>query len=214
MYYVSALGENAPFAVEYYIAEKDTKCLSDEAKKYGNALSEHPELLTYRLDEPESGAAIVKYECQKFCISHDLPLPDKDDILTTVVFGRENYPEYFGDYPVPLVTPKGNSLRYERLMRGVYIIETDRGELVIAVAYPIWSCDFSEYTLKRGEKTEYDSTHGIDNTLGYLLFSEHAGALEIYELMQNYEELTKSELIDVPALMNAFWTRYPDYATM
>ena len=92
VYYVSPLGENAPFAVEYYIAEKDTKCLSDEVKKDGNVLSEHPELLAYRLDEPESVAAIIKYECQKYRISHDLPLPDKDDILTTVVFGRENYP--------------------------------------------------------------------------------------------------------------------------
>ena len=74
---------------------------------------------------------------------------------------------------MPLVTPKGNSLRYKRLMRGVFIIETERNELIIVVAYSILSCDFLEYTLKRGEKTEYDSTRGIDNTLGYLFFSEH-----------------------------------------
>ena len=54
VWYVANEG-NGRIACEFYIVELDSPCISDSAKAYGMLLPNHPELLVYRLDEPERG---------------------------------------------------------------------------------------------------------------------------------------------------------------
>ena len=213
VFYVTGDPGEYLIAGELYIVEKDTRCLSDRAKAYGKTLPHHPELLFYCLNEDRSGWRIVNYECIRYKILHHLPLDEaEEDPHTASVFSAEYHPEYFGRYPAPLVTPKGLLSRYQEIMPGVFIIETSTFERVIAICYPVWTTELSEYARRLGKQTGYDQARGIESTLGYLFFTEASGCVALYELGTAHPEIRTSALINRIALMNAVWTRYPDYA--
>jgi hypothetical protein len=77
------------------------------------------------------------------------------------VYGAEENPEYFGSYPAPLSTPHGATLRCLQITHGGFAVETERGDRMIAIAYPIWSGDLSAYTKCYGLMPSYDMTQGI-----------------------------------------------------
>lgn len=83
-----------------------------------------------------NGHRIVRYELYKYRLQHGLPLPEQSALRDTAVYGMELHPEYFGPYPVPLHTPRGNTVRHKRLLNGVYWIETDQCRELLAVCYP------------------------------------------------------------------------------
>ena len=60
--------------------------------------------------------------------------------------------------------------------------------------------------------TEYDSSHGIDNTLGFLFFKEPEYCLVVFELLSFQKEWLQG-LVLRPQLMNAIWKYHPEYAT-
>ncbi|MBP5719079.1 MAG: hypothetical protein J6X53_08925 [Abditibacteriota bacterium] len=212
VFYVTGEQGERLVAGELFLVEKDTPCLSDSAKAYGKPLPHHPDLLYYRMDEDRSGWRIVEYEVIRYKALRHLPLREDEEPHTAAVFSAEYHPEYFGSYPAPLVTPKGLLARYHEMMPGVFAIETATFEKVIALCYPVWSTELSEYAQRLGEQTGYDINHGIDQTLGYLFFSEAAGCVALYELGSAHREIRDSALIDRFALMNAVWERFPDYA--
>ena len=213
VWYVSADADDAPLAIEYYIVEKESEVISAAAKAYGMPLPNHPDLLAYIILEPTSGASIIRYEITRYRVTNHLPLPDGETLLSAAVFGREYFPEYFGRYQAPLVTPRGFNTRYWELMHGVFFIETDRCEKMLAVCYPLWKCGgITEYTLKHSKQTSFDREHGIDNTLGYAFFSEQDACLAVFELICDNPELRESKTINVPAPMNAMWEHHPGYA--
>ncbi|MBQ9720190.1 MAG: hypothetical protein IJV64_05790 [Oscillospiraceae bacterium] len=214
VYYIAARNLESGLPCEYYVARSDTPALSEQAKAYGRPVPGCPALLLYVLDVAQGGSTIVKYEAQKYRAAHGLPLLDEEDVLTTAVYGMEHYPDYFGGYPAPLHTPRGATTRHKSLAPGIYAIETDRFERLIAVCYPVWSCDLSDYTVAAGEQTEYDAEHGIDNTLGYLFFPESAGCLALFELWKWYDEIMASGMIDRTAMMNAIYLNHLEYAVM
>ena len=169
-------------AEEYYIVERGTECISDEAKAYGCPLPHHPELLAYRFEERRSGAGIVHYEVLRTLMQNRLPLPEAESLLTTAVFGMEDYPEYFGCWPAPRMTPRGFTTRWQEKRPGVFSLETERGETLLAVCYPLWTSCLSEPIRQRAEQTDFDRAHGIGNTLGFLFFPEAAAHLVLAEL--------------------------------
>ena len=83
---------------------------------------------------------------------------------------------------------------------------------MIAVCYPVWSCDLSDYTIAQAEQLDSDARQGIDSTLGYLYFPASAGCLALFELWKWYEEFMSSGLIDRAAMMNAIYLNHPEYA--
>ena len=168
--------------------------------------------MLFSLYEERGGGKVVEYEVQKYLKSHGLALPDGEDALSTAIFGMEFYPEYFGDYPVPTITPRGVTMRHRRLACGVYALESEQFERMIAVCYPVWSVDLSEYTVAQAEQLEYDKERGIDNTLGYLFFSESAGCLVLFELWKWYDEIVATGVVDRAAMMNAIYVNHPEYA--
>lgn len=212
VYYITALDSEIGLPREYYAVNKSEAPLSPQAKAYGQELEGDDRILMFPLDDERGGGKVIEYEVQKYLKSHDLSLPDGEDALSTAFFGMEFYPEYFGDYPVPTITPRGVTMRHKRLACGVYALETERFERMIAVCYPVWSVDLSEYTVAQAEQLEYDKERGIDNTLGYLFFPESVGCLVLFELWKWYDEIMATGMVDRAAMMNAIYVNHPEYA--
>ncbi len=210
VYHIAAKNDEAElFAAEYYIVLAETKTISQTVKGYGRTVSGHPELLIYPLSEDKSGWRLVDYEGIRYLAQNQLPLPEQTSLHETAVYSMEHHPEYFGTYPVPMVTPAGYTLRHKRLDNGIYWLETDRCEQMLAVCYPIWSSELSEAALALGRQTEYDQVHGIDNTLGCLFFSKQGSCIPLFELLQLREDW---KTVNSAALMNAVWQDFPEYA--
>lgn len=212
IYYVSAESNNAELPGEYYITERDCVELSQEAKRYGKALEHHPEYLCFPTNTPDNGRFVVEYEANRYLKKHGLPLMESESLLSIADFGREYEPEYFGDYPAPLYTLKGLTLRYSKLSKGIFLIETDQLEKVVAVCYPLWQSEISDYTKAQGEQFAYDQLYGIDKTEGYLFFSESNACLALFELWTTNKQIGQSGRINPVAMMNAIWKYHPTYA--
>lgn len=156
--------------------------------------------------------------CAMSCIntgfSTALPLPEQSAFHDTAVYGMELHPEYFGPYPVPLHTPRGNTVRHKRLLNGVYWIETDQCRELLAVCYPIGQGDLPVMVQEWALQTDYDRTRGIHHTLGYLFFAGRHLCVALFELMQLHRELETNGMVDPAALMNAIWRDNPAYAVV
>ena len=202
--YISAGG------TEYYAVMENAQAISQSAWLYGQQAL--PELRLYPMDKPQSGWMVVRYEICKYLSKNGLPLPDGDTLHSAAVFGMECNPEYFGTFPVPALTPQGCTLRYRRMGNGIYWIETEQCTEVLAVCFPVWDGELSEAAQKIAMQLDCDKQHGIENTLGYLFFSEDMSCIPIFELLKIHREWEASGLIDKAALMNAIWENAPAYA--
>ena len=160
------------------------------------------------------GRSVIAYEIARWCVRNDMPTPDGESLLTTAAYAMENNPEYFGSFPAPIHTPRGTMTRYKTIQNGIFALETDACERMIAVCYPIADATFSDFTRQYAELTEYDQQTGLDATLGYTFFPEEHGCLALFELLDGFPEILSSPLIDAAALNNAIWQHHPDYAVM
>ena len=213
--YYAAIDEGNPqIASEYFIVENRTVSLTSAAKAYGKALVTTIFLFSAMLLLEHGGGALIKYEIARYRAKNRLPRQSEDSLLALARYAMTDYPDYFGAYPAPLVTPRGCTTRYKSLMTGVFALETDRCEIMIAVCYPIGRDLFSDYTMHYIETVEYDHKHGIDNTLGYLFFPSKAACLAVFELIPGNPEILKSGIVDQSALMNAIWANFPNYAVI
>ena len=211
-YFVTTRGIFDPKCDEYYIVLDNSPAISQTVKKYGEALPNHPGLLLYPFSSPRSGWRLVDYEGLKYLTQNHLPIPEDESLRRSAIYSAEYHPEYFGPFPVPVLTPSGCTLRYKALDNGIYWLETEHCVQMLAVCYPIWSSELAEYALKFGQQMEYDRTHGIDNTFGYLFFSEHDSSVPIFNLLQSRRKWSESGCIQEAALMNAIWKDFPEYA--
>ena len=213
VWYVANDG-NGFVAGEYYIVERNTTSISMSVKEYGIILPNHPELLAFRADEPARGRDALLYEIAMYRQENGLPSKDGVSVLDAAIFGMENDPEYFGSYPAPIHTPHGTLTRYKSIINGVIALETNEGERMIAVCYPIWNASFSDYAMNVSEQTEYDLANDIHETRGYLFFTETHGCIALFELLDEFPQILSSPLIDAAALNNAIWQNHPDYAVI
>jgi len=67
-----------------------------------------------------------------------LLLPEGRTIHEIVALGRKVHPEYFGAFPVPQLTPWGYTLGHMVLTNGLYWIETNTFQKVLAVCFPMY----------------------------------------------------------------------------
>ena len=200
-----------PFCSEYYIVLATSPIISPEAKAYGESLPDHPKLLLYPMEDPHTEHMVVRYELYRHYVRRHIPLPDGETLLSAALAGMEHHPEYFGNYPVPIITPHGSVVRHRTLTNGVYWLETDQAVQMLAVTYPLWD-SLSDLAQRLAELLPYDLDAGIENTLGYMFFSERASSIPIFELLGSYPSWTETGLVDKAALMNAVWHDFPEYA--
>ena len=103
------------------------------------------------------------------------------------------------------------TMRHKRLACGIYAIEAEGFERMIAVCYPA-SGELSDYTTSQAEMLESDRKRGIDSTCGYLFFPETSGCLALFELWRYYDEFVSSGMLKRAELMNAIYINHPEYA--
>jgi hypothetical protein len=197
---------------EFYVVDRSSTIISDAAKKYGGAMSEIPQFLLFPYDKKDGGFPIIAYELARYRVTNGEKLERMGNLHNMAFYGMEQYPHYFGYYPAPTMTPKGYMTRYQTIDNGIFLLETDQGNRLMAVCYAIWESDLSDALTEAGLQTDYDIAHSISETLGYLFFEEPYFCLVIFELVYLREEWVKSGMVDLAALMNAIWRDQPGYA--
>ena len=205
-------GEHHP---EVYVVTKDAQAISEKARSYGQRFPDHPDLCVFDLQQPGSGRYVIDFELLRYRMKRHLPETETEDSLhTAALYGAEEHPDYFGNFPVPFFTPRGCTVRHRTIMNGVYWLETDRCEEMLAVCYPIWQADISVLEQNLGEQLAYDQIRGIDNTLGYLFFPKQCSPIPLYELSLLHPEVVEDGAVDMAALQNAICEFYPEYTAI
>ena len=207
VHYVTAKREDDLLSGEYYVV-KEKSAVPQAAKSYGQKISG---LRLFSITDGGEEYKIIQYEVAKYRAQNNLPLDEP--LRATAFFAAQSFPEYFGAFPVPLHTPRGCTIRHWVMDNGIYWLETDQCEEILAVCYPVWSTELSGLVEKLGEQTEYDRTHDIEETLGYIFFPAKISCIPLRELIRTRPEWTGT-VIDKPALMNAIWAVAPEYAAL
>lgn len=213
VYYIAAKREVAvPGGTEVYVVMANAPAISEKARSYGQKFPGHPGLCVYNLHQPGSGRYVIDYEILRYRLKHHLPETEPGDSLqAAALYGAEEHPDYFGDFPVPMYTPRGRTVRHRAIMNGVYWLETDCYEEMLAVCYPIWQADITIPEQNLGEQLAYDQMRGIGNTLGYLFFPKQGSSIPLYELSMIHPEIAESGVVDMSALLNEICESYPEY---
>lgn len=207
VHYVTAKREDDLLSGEYYVV-KEKSAVPQAAKSYGQKISG---LRLFSITDGGEEYKIIQYEVAKYRARNNLPL--EEPLRATAFFAAQSFPEYFGAFPVPLHTSRGCTIRHWVLDNGIYWLETDRCEEVLAVCYPVWSTELSDLEMELGEQTKYDSRRDIEETLGYIFFPAEVSCIPLRELLRARPEWAGT-VIDKPALMNAIWKAAPAYATL
>lgn len=207
VHYVTAKREDDLLSGEYYVV-KEKSAVPQATKSYGQKISG---LRLFSITDGGKEYKIIQYEVAKYRARNNLPL--EEPLRATAFFAAQSFPEYFGAFPVPLHTSRGCTIRHWVLDNGIYWLETDRCEEVLAVCYPVWSTELSDLEMELGEQTKYDSRRDIEETLGYIFFPAEVSCIPLRELLRARPEWAGT-VIDKPALMNAIWKAAPAYATL
>lgn len=173
-------------AVEAFLVLGDAGEISAAAKRYGKTDPEHPELLAYLEDETGNTRYIIGYELFRYKILHHLPLPEMETIRGIAAAGAEMYPDYFGDYPVPFLTPWGCTTRHKVIANGLYWLETEQCRRGLAVAYPKYD-DLSDGARRLAVRFHDGSSQTDRDVPGYLFFSETNSCVPLFELISGEE---------------------------
>lgn len=200
---------------EVYVVTADAPAISEKARTCGQEFPGRPDLCLYDIHQLGSGRYVIDFEMRRYQIKRHLPkVEHADSLYTAALYGAEENPDYFGAFPVPFFTPRGYTVRHKAILNGIYWLETDRCEEMLAVCYPIWQTDITISEQNQGEQLEYDRIRGIDNTFGYLFFSKQSSAIPLYELSRFHPEINESGVVDMAALLNAICKSYPEYAAI
>ena len=140
---------------ELVVVERDCPHISDAAKAYGSPLDGYDDLIVYNYNAEHGGREVVLYEAYRYLVRHKLPIPDGSTLLSSAAYYADDYPEYFGVIPAPVVTPRGFMTRYLTLANGIFALETDTGARLIAIAGIFWSLELQDNTKQaRNESDE------------------------------------------------------------
>lgn len=138
VYSAVAQRESDTFPQRLYLVSADADMISDAARTYGAPIGGCPGWLYYDMDILDGGKFIIQYEVLRYQLLHQLPISDDSSLQTISVFGPEYHPDCFGKYPVPGITPWGYTVRHKAIDNGVYWLETDDCQEILAVCYPIY----------------------------------------------------------------------------
>ena len=204
VWYVSTCGDGEQDGTEFYVVDRDTDAIPNEAKTYGAEIPDCPQYLLYPMEYEKRVRKIIQYETLRYRMKDGVSDADMESLREIALDGMEENPKYFGELPVPVMTPYGHTARYKTLTNGVFWIQTDCLDNALAIAYPIWDDAFSEYAMKLAL--------GDADGFGYLFFPETAICLAVFELGRTYRAMRECPQIDATALMNAIYRDFPDYA--
>ena len=206
VYHIKVERKGRPLLREYYVVQDDAP-FAAQVQDYGQKLDG---LRLYEADKPGSGWEVVQYEVCKYQAAVGRPLPEwifRDMSLRAM----GAYPEYFGTFPVPFLTPDGYTLRCRTLANGIYWLETSTYRELLAVCFPVWDAELSAASTMLSMAAKWDAAFGIHRNMDYIFFKKELSCIPIYELMETRQDWDGT-VIHVPALMNALWEFAPEYA--
>ncbi|MBQ3011045.1 MAG: hypothetical protein IJA20_01875 [Methanocorpusculum sp.] len=153
--------------------------ISSEAMAYG---TEADGVYLFEYEVENSGWDIIKYEILRYKTKAGIALDDIESLYCSAIYSADVYPEYFGGLIPPRCTPWGLTVRMKKAQEGIYFLETDQCEWVLALAHPIWDIELSDAVKKMGALCEHDKGMG-DKYAQYLYFQRDKCAPAIYELL-------------------------------
>lgn len=194
------------------LTEKAGEIFSDEALAFG---IEEGGAVFFPSHDGECGDHIIRYEIQRYLTLHGYPVLEWDPIKIISLFGAEEEPDYFGTPAPPLHTPHGHMTRYIQMGLGIFFIETDRFEQMLALSNPVWSAELTPTALALAELTEDDKKRGLDQSTEYIFFSRTMCAVPLYELiLDNMHPELEPFIISKNALIASIWKYNPEYAVI
>ena len=205
--------EEIPLGMEAFIVLRNASEISDAAKEYGREISRYPSLLLYAEDDTGNPRYIINYELFRYKILHQLPLPESGSIREISAFGAELYPDYFGNYPVPIFTPWGRTTRHKIISNGLYWLETEHCRRGLAVVFPKYD-DLSDGA--RGLAAGFNDGLSLpgERNQGYLFFREADSSVPLFELISGLPRMRLNCQIKQTELMNAIYQNHPEYVTL
>ena len=198
---------------EAFIVLRNASGISDAAKKYGQEVSAHPNLLLYAENNTDNPRYIISYELLRYKILHRIPLLETESIREIAAFGAELYPDYFGSYPVPIITPWGRTTRHKIISNGLYWLETEHCLRGLAVVFPKYD-DLSDGARKLAVKFDDNLFLPEQQEPGYLFFQEADSSVPLFELIAMMPSNRLDCHINQAALMNAIYQNHPEYAAL
>lgn len=153
--------------------------ISTEALSYGKE-AEGVYLFEYEVEN--SGWDIIKYEILRYKTKAGIGLQNIESLYSSAIYSADVYPEYFGGLLPPRSTPWGLSVRTKKVQEGIFFLETDRCEWVLALAHQIWDIELSDAVKKMGTLCEQDKSMG-EEYAKYLYFRRDNCAPAVYELL-------------------------------
>jgi len=211
--YDVVLNQETCLNVDAYIVLKSAADISNTAKRYGETVESYPDFLIYEESSDKNPRYIISYELFRYKILHHLPLPEEETIRGIASYGAEMYPGYFGDYPVPFLTPWGYTTRHKIIANGLFWLETEQCQRGLAVACPQYD-DLSDGA--RGLAERFDGTLACLEKPEplYLFFREADSSVPLFELLAVKPAKQIVASVDRAALMNAIYQNHPEYAAM
>lgn len=214
VYYLATKRDKRLFCDEYYavVENYDGKAISKETIFYGK-LSNGAYYFEYGRDN--SGWDLVEFELLRYQIKYGTSvwgLTD-DDLYCRAIYAAELYPDYFGSYIPPRLTPYGQTLRYKTVTNGIYFLETDQCVWLLAICYPIWEGGISDVARCRGKICK-ETQALAGEQFNYLFFTADCCASVIYELSQMdhvYYEGFMQFIASDDELVAAMWETCPEY---
>jgi len=211
--YDVVLNQETCLNVEAFIVLKSAVDISDTAKRYGETVESYPDFLIYAENCDKNPRYIISYELFRYKILHHHPLPEEETIRGIASYGAEMYPGYFGDYPVPFLTPWGYTTRHKIIANGLFWLETEQCQRGLAVASPQYD-DLSDGA--RGLADKFSGTLACleEPEPLYLFFRESDSSVPLFELLSVKPAKQIIASVDGAALMNAIYQNHPEYAAM
>lgn len=155
---------------------------------------------------------LVKFELMQYRVRNKLPIDRTEgSFYGTAVYCAEYFPWYFGGTIPPRNTPLGLTIRVKKAGEGLFFLETDRCQWVLAVSFPIWDLELSEYTKSLGMICN-DGLSARAEESRYLFFAEEVCVPAIYELLLNPDHNGLRAFIESKEKLTAYLQEhFPEY---
>jgi len=203
-----AFPESYMLGDELYIVLRDAPDISETAKSYATAAPGYSDLLVFTSKNGIETHLIIDYEVALYQILHGESA--HENLQEIAAFGAELYPEYFGDYPAPVVTPWGYTTRYKTIFNGVFWVETELGRRGLAIAFPRF--EDLEGMMDLAEPFEHETAYTKERGAGYIFYREKDSCVPLHMLI-SHDIWNKALHCDInyAALVNAIHCHHPEY---
>jgi len=212
VYYVSVIPEGKRLGRELYVVTSAAtpSIISPEVAALGIDVGD---VRIFEYADIDSVYNLVKFEIMRYRVQHGLPAGEGNETLySAAMYYGEYFPWYFGGTIPPRDTPFGLTVRTKKAGEGLFFLETEHCRWSLAVSFPIWNTELSEYTKGLGMICNDDLSE-LANESRYLFFPRERCAPAVYELLDNPDHKGLEAFIKSrQALETCLWEHFPQNA--